>query len=140
MNIGRVHKSLRTMALSVTYMVCAGVLNAHHSFAEFDREKPVNLQGKIAKMEWTNPHSWVYIEVKGSDGNMQVWAFEGGAPNALIRRGITKESVPLGQEVVVKGYAAKDGSFRASAQSLTTLDGRKLMLGGTAPSDEEVKK
>jgi hypothetical protein len=70
---------------------------------------------------------------------MQVWAFEGGAPNALIRRGITKESVQIGQAVVVKGFAAKDGSFRASAQSLTTPDGRKLMLGGTAP-DEEVKK
>ena len=134
-----VWKRLRITALTSVCLLGGRALVAHHSFAEFDREKPITLQGKITKMEWTNPHSWVYVEGKSPDGAVHIWAFEGGAPNALVRRGITKESIAIGQEVIVKGFQAKDGSFRASAQSLTTPDGRKLMLGGTAP-DEEVKK
>lgn len=139
MQTGRIGKTLRMILLGSGILASTGVVAAHHSFAEFDREKPVNLQGKITKMEWTNPHTWIYIEAKGPDGKTNVWAFEGGAPNALVRRGITREVVQIGQEVIVRGFQAKDGSFRASAQSLTTTDGRKLMLGGTAP-DEEVKK
>ena len=114
-------------------------LSAHHSFsAEFDSNRPVRLEGTVTKMEWLNPHPWITIEVKGPDGKPVVWMIEAGAPNALIRRGFTKNSLPAGTMIVVEGYQARDGANRMNAADLTFPDGRKLFIGseGTgAPKD-----
>src|SRR5574339_982553 len=86
---------------------------AHHSFAaEFDAKKPVKLRGVVTKMEWINPHSWIHIDVKDAGGKVTAWMVEGGAPNALLRRGFTKNSLPVGTEVLIEGFQAKDGSNR----------------------------
>jgi hypothetical protein len=105
---------------------------AHHAFAaEFDANKPVNFKGKIKKMEWVNPHSWLHIEVQQPDGTLVNWAIEAGTPNVLFRRGFTKETLQPGTEVVVDGYQAKDGSHRANGRDLTLPDGRQLFLGSS---------
>jgi Family of unknown function (DUF6152) len=114
---------------------------AHHSFAaEFDGSKPVTLRGTITKMEWTNPHAWLHVDVKGPDGKVVAWMIEGGAPNALLRRGWNKESVAPGTAVVVQGFRARDGSNRASGGDVTLPDGKKLFIGSTgtgAPGDRQ---
>ncbi|HEX9725498.1 MAG TPA: DUF6152 family protein [Vicinamibacteria bacterium] len=112
---------------------------AHHAFsAEFDAEKSVHLKGKVTKMEWINPHAWVHINVEKEDGTLEKWMIEGGTPNALLRRGFTKNSLMPGTEIVVEGYQAKDGALRANGRDLTLPDGRKLFLGSSgtgAPKD-----
>ena len=113
---------------------------AHHAFAaEFDRNKPVTLRGKVTKVEWINPHSWIHLSVTGADGTAADWMVECGAPNALIRRGFTKESVPAGIEIVVTGFQAKDGSNKSNGSSITFADGRKLFVGssGTGSPEEQ---
>jgi Family of unknown function (DUF6152) len=103
---------------------------AHHSFAaEFDASKPVKLEGTVTKMEWINPHSWIHIDVKNPDGTVTSWMIEGGSPNALLRRGFTKNSLEPGSQIIVEGYQAKDGTNRANGRELMFLDGRKLFLG-----------
>ncbi|MGB6942054.1 MAG: DUF6152 family protein [Bryobacteraceae bacterium] len=110
---------------------------AHHSFAaEFDATKPVKLEGKVTKMEWINPHSWIHMDVKNPDGTVTSWMIEGGSPNSLLRRGFTKHSLEPGTEIVVEGYQAKDGANRANGRDLTFPDGKKLFIG-TNP-DEKV--
>lgn len=117
---------------------------AHHSFAaEFDGSKPVTLKGTVSKMEWTNPHAWLHVDVKGPDGKVVSWMVEGGAPNALLRRGWNRNSVAAGTPVIVQGFRARDGSFRASGGDLTLPDGKKLFIGSTgtgAPGDAAGKK
>ncbi|OFW01465.1 MAG: hypothetical protein A3I61_15015 [Acidobacteria bacterium RIFCSPLOWO2_02_FULL_68_18] len=103
---------------------------AHHSFAaEFDGTKPVTLTGTVTKMDWINPHAWLSIDVKGPDGKVVSWMVEGGAPNALLRRGWNKSSVPAGMVVTVQGYRARDGSNRANGRDVTLPDGKKLFIG-----------
>jgi hypothetical protein len=116
---------------------------AHHSFAaEFDAKKPVKLQGTVTKMEWINPHSWIHIDVKKADGSVEKWMVEGGAPNALLRRGWNKNSLPAGTEIVVEGFQAKDGALRANGRDITFPDGRKLFVGssGIGAPDERPEK
>jgi hypothetical protein len=110
---------------------------AHHSLAaEFDVSKPVHVTGVVTKFEMTNPHAWIYVDVKDANGQVAHWSFEAGAsPNILLRRGFTKASLPVGTEVIVDGYRAKDGSFRASASDLTFSDGRKVFIGSTNPGE-----
>ena len=116
---------------------------AHHSFAaEFDAKRPVKLRGTVTKMEWINPHSWIHIDVKTADGKVEKWMVEGGAPNALLRRGWNKRSLPEGTEILVEGFQAKDGSPRANGRDITFPDGKKLFVGssGTGAPDERPEK
>jgi hypothetical protein len=112
---------------------------AHHAFnSEFDASKPIKLQGIVKKVEWINPHSWITIDVKGADGKSQIWEIEAGAPNSMFRRGFTRDSLPLGTEIVVNGYRAKDGRQRANGRDLTLPDGKRLFMGSSgtgAPQD-----
>ena len=116
-------------------------LAAHHSFpAEFDADKPLHLQGTVKKVELINPHSWITLEVKRPDGTVQIWEIEAGAPNALFRRGFTRDSLPIGTEIVVDGYQAKNGAQRANGRDLTLPDGRKLFMASSAPDAPDKDK
>src|SRR5260221_3040164 len=124
------------MRMNYVAVALAGVLLAavpvwaHHAFAaEFDISKPVKLQGVVTKMEWINPHSWIHVDVKGPDGKVVSWMVEGGAPNALLRRGFTKDSLPAGTEILIEGYQAKNGAHKANGRDLTLPDGKKLFFG-----------
>jgi hypothetical protein len=110
---------------------------AHHSFAaEFDADKPVKLHGTVTKMEWINPHAWIHIDVKDTSGKVTNWMVECGSPNTLLRRGFTRQSVAVGQEIIVDGYQAKDGTNRANGRDVTLPDGHKLFLGTSNPDAE----
>ena len=112
---------------------------AHHAFsAEFDADMPVVLEGTVTRMEWVNPHAWIHIDVEKDDGSTEAWMVEGGAPNALLRRGFTKNSLPPGTVIRVEGYQAKDGAMRANGRDITFEDGTKLFVGSSgtgAPRD-----
>lgn len=108
---------------------------AHHSFAaEFDADKPITVKGNVTKMDWVNPHSWIYVDVKEESGNVVNWRFEMGPPNALLRMGWRKDSVPSGTPVEIHGFRAKNGQPVANAQQVKLPDGRELFSGGSAPS------
>ena len=105
-------------------------VSAHHSFAaEFDIDVPVELKGVLTRMDWVNPHGWLYIDVTDSDGTVVNWAIEAGGPNQLLRRGLRKTDFPLGIEVLVQGFAAKSGAPKANGQEITMADGRNFFLG-----------
>ena len=91
--------------------------------------KPLKLEGTVTKMDWINPHSWIHVDVKNPDGTVSNWMFEAGSPNVLLRRGFNKNTIPVGTQVVVDGYQAKDGSHRANGRDITFADGRNLFLG-----------
>jgi hypothetical protein len=115
-------------------------LLAHHAFGgEFDPHKPVLLKGIVTKLEWINPHAWIHLEVTKPDGTKEEWMVEGGTPNTLLRRGITRDSLKYGTLIVVDGYQARDHSaLRANGRNITYPDGRKLFLGSSgtgAPTD-----
>jgi len=127
------------MIAGLGLLLAAVPVLAHHSFAaEFDAKKPVKLSGTVTKMEWINPHAWIYIDVKNTDGTVTNWMVEAGAPNALLRRGWTKNSLLPGTEFVIEGYQAKDGANRANGRDITFKDGKKLFVGsqGTGAPDE----
>jgi hypothetical protein len=125
--------------MSMTILGAAGLLiaaafpvSAHHSFsAEFDVDKPVKLEGTVVKMDWVNPHTWLYIDVKKPDGTVEHWQVEGGAPGVLLRAGWTKNTLAEGTRVIVNGHQAKDGAFRANSSNIEFPDGRKLDTGSS---------
>jgi hypothetical protein len=128
------------IAATAAVLIAAGAaLSAHHSFAaEFDSEKPIQLRGTVVRVEWINPHTWIHIDVKEPDGKVSRWMIEGGTPNTLLRRGLTRNTLPAGTEIMVDGYRAKNGSNRANGRDLTFTDGRRLFMGSSgtgAPKD-----
>jgi hypothetical protein len=105
---------------------------AHHSFAaEFDANQPITLRGKLTKMEWVNPHGWLHIDVTQPDGKVVSWAVEAGAPNALLRRGLRQTDFPVGSELIVEGYRAKNGSPTVSGRTVKFANGRNFFLGAS---------
>jgi hypothetical protein len=129
--------AMRLKLLAVAFTAAAWVgaslpASAHHAFAaEYDAEKPFDIAGTLTKVEWVNPHSWIYVDVKTPDGKVTNWQFEFGAPNALVRRGVHKSDLPIGLEVHVKGYLAKSGQPVGNATSVTLPDGRNLYTGSS---------
>ena len=104
-------------------------VGAHHSWNQvFSEDKPLVLRGTISKVELVNPHGWIWIDVKGDDGAVKKWGIEGGSPNGLIRNGITKDSLKIGEELTVRGYGSRDGSNLVAGVSYTRADGRELWL------------
>jgi hypothetical protein len=132
---------LTVMGAAAALFVAVLPAAAHHAFgAEFDANRPVLLKGKLVKVEWVNPHSWIHVEVMNANGEKEVWMVEGGSPNSLLRRGVTKDSLKVGTEVVVDGYQARDHTLlRANGRNITLTDGTKLFLGstGTGAPDEK---
>jgi hypothetical protein len=133
-------KNISCLIAALGMLLAPGTVAAHHAFtAEFDADQPVHLRGTVTKVEWTNPHAWIHLDVKGEGGQTTAWKVEAGAPNALLRRGFTKNYLPPGTEIVVQGFRAKDGSNRANGSNLTTPDGKRLFLGSSntgAPGDK----
>jgi hypothetical protein len=136
-------KSWIVVAVGCLALAGGARVAAHHAFSsEFDGNRPVTLRGKVVKMSWVNPHSWITMEVVRKDGKVETWDVEAGAPNALFRRGFRKDSLPPGTEIVIEGYQAKSGKNMANGRDITFSDGRKLFMGSSgtgAPYDTQAK-
>src|ERR671912_2986152 len=129
----------RLFVFAGVLLLAGGTAAAHHAFSEeFDANQPIQLRGTVARVEWINPHTWIHIDVKKPDGSVERWMIEGGTPNTLLRRGLTRDTLPSGTEIAVDGYKAKNGSNRANGRDLTFPDGRRLFMGSSgigAPRD-----
>ena len=124
-------KTILPAAIFLLFLVPVSV-TAHHAFAaEFDRAKPVKVQGAVVKVEWMNPHIWVYVDVKDEKGAIVRWQCEGGSPNTLTRQGWTKDSLKQGDQVTIDGYRAKDGSNTCNSSSVTLAGGKRLFAGSS---------
>jgi hypothetical protein len=125
-------KRTALFALGVA-LLSAQAVSAHHSFAaEFDRNSPVTLTGTVTRVDWGNPHIWVFMDVKDAGGAVSNWGVEGGAPNALFRNGWRKDSLKVGDTVTVEGFKSKDGLPRANANRVTLPDGRRVFAGSSS--------
>jgi hypothetical protein len=123
----------RTLSLlTAIWLLPSVAVHGHHSFAaEFDAGKPITLRGTLTKIEIINPHGWIYVDVKNPDGSITNWAVEAGSANTLLKRGLRKTSFPVGSEVVIKGFLAKNGRRVANGQTVTFQDGRDFFLGSS---------
>src|SRR5215475_14066173 len=125
---------ISTMAVATALLLASQSAYAHHAFsAEYDIKKPVTLKGAVTKLEWVNPHSWMYVDVKGQDGTIEKWAIEFGSPNGLIRQGLRKSDFPIGTEVTVEGYLAKSGKTVVNGTSVKLPDGKNFYAASSAP-------
>jgi hypothetical protein len=145
----RTHSQLAAGALAllggIAVLVTTTPAAGHHAFgAEFDRDAPIRLEGPIVKLEWVNPHTWIHLEVEQDDGSTRTWMVEGGTPNVLLRRGLRRDCLTPGTEIVVDGYQAKDHSLpRANGRDITFMDGTKIFLGSSgtgAPYEREMQQ
>jgi hypothetical protein len=126
---------MRTLSAAVAglALLLSAPVVAHHSFsAEFDATQPVTLRGKLTKMDWVNPHGWLYIDVMQPDGKVVNWAIEAGSPNALLRRGLRQTDFPIGSELIIDGYRAKNGTPTANGTTVKFADGRNFFLGAAS--------
>ncbi len=123
------------LVAGITVLLSPTPLRAHHAFAaEFDASKPITFKdATVTKVELINPHSWIHVDVKMPDGSVENWAIEAGSPNILLRRGITKDTLKVGQKIEVEGYQSKDGSHRANGRDLKLPNGQQLFLGSSGP-------
>jgi hypothetical protein len=129
---------------AVALLLVAVPLAAHHAFgAEFDRDAPIRLEGKVVRLEWVNPHTWIHLEIEQEDGTTEIWMVEGGTPNTLLRRGLRRECLAPGTVLIVDGYQTKDHSLsRANGRDVTFTDGTKMFLGssGTGAPDDGAQR
>jgi Family of unknown function (DUF6152) len=120
----------RMLAIATSLLLAHSVILAHHAYtAEFDTTKPVKVTGVVTKLEWSNPHIWIYLDVKDDKGNVANWGFSASPPGMLARRGITKNSLKIGDVLTISGHRAKDGSNNASGNIVTMADGRETLIG-----------
>jgi hypothetical protein len=133
-----------TAMLAGLSLLAAIPARAHHAFAaEYDSDKPVKVKGVVSKVEWMNPHIWFYVDVTDESGKVTTWGFSGGPPGMLMRRGINKDVLKIGDVIIVEGFRAKDNSYNASGGNVTFADGRKVFAGSAedvAPRNGESKK
>ena len=130
----RIPVTVADVVVAVVLLVGAIPLKAHHAFAAaFDENRPINLVGVVTKVELVNPHSWLWLDVKGADGTVTNWGIEGGPPTNLFRNGITKASLPIGTEIKLFGYQVKSGETKGVGVFVEYPDGRKVFMGGSAP-------
>ena len=123
-----------SVAMGLFGLIATAPSSAHHAFAaEFDSKRPIELKGTVTKVELINPHSWIHIDVKDANGTTVAWMVEGGSPNSLLKRGVTRNSIPIGSELVIDGYQARDGSNRAVGRNIAFADGRPLFFIGSQP-------
>lgn len=123
--------------LLVALLLAPGAM-AHHSFAaEFDASNPVRLEGTVTRMDWINPHAYIFIDVKDANGNVTPWMVECGSPNTLFRKGLPKDALPAGTRIVIDGYRSKDGKNRANGRNVVFADGRKVFLGSSSGSADD---
>ncbi len=123
-------RAIRQLAIAAGVLFASGLALAHHAYtAEFDTTKPVKVTGVVTKLEWSNPHIWIYLDVKDDKGSVTNWGFSASPPGMLLRRGITKNSLKIGDVLTISGHRAKDGSNNASGNIVMTADGRETLIG-----------
>ncbi len=121
---------IRLLAIAAGLVIAHSAAFAHHAYtAEFDTTKPVKLTGVVTRLEWSNPHIWIYLDVKDDQGRVTNWGFSASPPGMLLRRGITKNSLKIGDVLTISGHRAKDASNNASGNVVTFADGRETLIG-----------